>query len=168
MHEQQCSAFFVRHLRTRRAKMDKDNPRSVVEKLIETCRDGENGYRDAAEHVKSPQLKQFFQEQSRERSSFAVELESLLVRLGETGKKESGSAAAAMHRAWIDLKSNLGGGDKAILSSVEQGEDNAKETYTEALSSSLPANVASVVQRQAHSIKAGHDRVKSLRDSQAA
>jgi uncharacterized protein (TIGR02284 family) len=148
--------------------MDKDDPRSVVEKLIETCRDGENGYRDAAEHAKSTQLKQFFQEQSRERSSFAAELQSLLTRLGEPGKKESGSATAAIHRAWIDLKSSLGGGDKAILSSVEQGEDNAKDTYAEALNSPLPANVASVVQRQAENIKAAHDRVKSLRDSQAA
>ena len=148
--------------------MDKDSPRSVIEKLIETCRDGEKGYRDAAEHAKSPQVKQFFEEQSRERSSFAAELESLLARLGESGKKESGSAVAAVHRAWIDLKSNLGAGDKGLLSAVEQGEDNAKDTYNKALSSSLPPNVSSVVQRQAQSIRAAHDRVKSMRDSQAA
>src|SRR5581483_4325224 len=107
----------------RRWTLDKDDARDVVEKLIETCRDGENGYRDAAEHVKSPQLKQWFEQQSGERSRFAQELESLLSEIGERSKKESGSVSAAMHRAWIDLKSNLGGGDKAILSSVEQGED---------------------------------------------
>ena len=148
--------------------MDKDDARDVVEKLIETCRDGENGYRDAAEHVKSPQLKQWFEQQSGERSRFAQELESLLSEIGERSKKESGSVSAAMHRAWIDLKSNLGGGDKAILSSVEQGEDNAKDTYAEALNSSLPPNILEVVQRQGSAVKAAHDRVRSLRDSQAA
>ena len=109
--------------------MNQHDPVSVVEKLIETCKDGQNGYRDAAEHVTQPDLRSFFQEQSLERAGFVQELESELPRLGKAEKKESGSVAAAIHRAWIDTKANLGGGDKSILESVEQGEDSAKDTY---------------------------------------
>ena len=38
-----------------------------------------------------------------------------------------------MHRAWIDTKVALGGGDKTILESVEAGEDRAKEAYQKAI-----------------------------------
>ncbi len=58
-----------------------------------------------------------------------------------------------MHRAWIDTKVALGGGDKTILESVEAGEDNAKDTYKKALSGALPAQLAEIVRRQAASVQ---------------
>lgn len=148
--------------------MNQDDPISVLETLIETCRDGEKGYKDAAEHVKRPDLKAFFAEQSVERGRFARELEAELARLGKPGKKESGSVAGAMHRAWIDTKANLGGGDHTILESVEQGEDSAKEAYEKALDASLPSEVQMIVRRQAEGIRRAHDKVKSMRDTLAA
>lgn len=148
--------------------MDQNNAISVVENLIETCRDGQKGYQDAAQHVKGADLKAFFNEQSTERGRFAQELQAELSRLGKPDKKISGSASGAMHRAWIDTKANFGGGDKTILESVEQGEDNAKDTYQKALSGSLPTTVAEVVRRQAASVQRAHDRVKALRDTAAA
>ena len=148
--------------------MNQDDPISVLETLIETCRDGEKGYKDAAEHVKRPDLKAFFAEQSVERGRFARELEAELARLGKPGKKESGSVAGAMHRAWIDTKANLGGGDHTILESVEQGEDSAKEAYEKALNASLPSEVQMIVRRQVEGIRRAHDKVKSMRDTLAA
>jgi uncharacterized protein (TIGR02284 family) len=145
--------------------MDENNAVSVVENLIETCKDGQKGYQDAASHVKRSDLKTYFNEQSSERGRFAQELQSELSKLGEPGKKVSGSASAAMHRAWIDTKVALGGGDKTILESVEKGEDNAKDTYQKALSGSLPANVAEIVRRQAASVQRAHDKVRNLRDT---
>ncbi len=148
--------------------MDKDKVVSVLEDLIETCKDGQKGYQDAASHAKRPDLKTYFNEQSMERSRFAGELEVELPRMGEPDKKVTGSASAALHRAWIDTKVSLGGGDKQILESVEQGEDNAKETYQKALSESLPANIAETVRRQAASVQKAHDKVKGLRDTAEA
>ncbi len=148
--------------------MDQNNALDVVEKLIETCKDGENGYRDAAEHVKRADLKTFFPTKSLERAKFAGELQAELPRLGEHGKKDSGSVTAALHRAWIDTKASLGGGDKTILESVERGEDSAKEAYQEAINSSLPGNVAEIVRRQAASVKNAHDQIRGMRDAAAA
>jgi uncharacterized protein (TIGR02284 family) len=148
--------------------LNQDNPVSVVENLIETCKDGQKGYQDAASHVKRPDLKTYFNEQSMERARFAGELEAELPRLGQPDKKVSGSASAALHRAWIDTKVSLGGGDKTILESVEKGEDNAKETYQKALSGSLPGNIAEIVRRQAASVQRAHDKVKMLRDEAKA
>ncbi len=148
--------------------MDENNAISVVENLIETNKDGQKGYQDAAQHVKRSDLKAYFNEQSLERARFAGELETELVRLGKPDKKVSGSASAAMHRAWIDTKVALGGGDKTILESVEKGEDDAKDTYNKALTGSLPGNLMEIVRRQAASVQRAHDKVKMLRDSAKA
>jgi hypothetical protein len=50
--------------------MDENNAISVVENLIETCKDGQKGYQDAAQHVKRSDEKTYFIEQSMERSRF--------------------------------------------------------------------------------------------------
>jgi len=148
--------------------MDENNAISVVENLIETSKDGEKGYRDAAEHVKRPDLKGYFLEQSTERGRFADELQSELAKLGKPEKKVSGSASGAMHRAWIDTKVALGGGDKTILESVESGEDNAKDTYNKALSGALPSSLTEIVRHQAASVQRAHDKVRTLRDEAKA
>ncbi len=148
--------------------MDQNNALHLVEDLIETCKDGENGYRDAAAHVKRADLKTFFLSQSLERAKFAGELQAELPGLGEHGKKDSGSVAAALHRAWIDAKASLGGGDKTILESVERGEDSAKEAYQKAINSDLPGNIAEIVRRQAASVKKAHDQIRGMRDAAAA
>jgi|GraSoiStandDraft_36_1057302.scaffolds.fasta_scaffold92846_1 uncharacterized protein (TIGR02284 family) len=148
--------------------MDENNVISVVENLIETNRDGQKGYKEAAEHVKRPDLKTYFNEQSMERGRFAMELQAELAKLGKPDKKVSGSAGGAMHRAWIDTKVALGGGDKTILESVEAGEDDAKDTYNKALSGNLPETVKAMVQRQAASVQRAHDKVRDLRDQAKA
>ncbi len=137
----------------------------IIEKLIETCRDGQLGYRDAAEHAQNADLKEFFSRQSLERAKFSGELESIARQLGEADPDRSPSMANKLHRAWFDLKQKFGGGDESILESVESGEDNAKNHYQEALRADLPLDIHSIVETQAHSVLAAHDRVRALRDA---
>ena len=148
--------------------MDENDAVSVLKNLIETCKDGEKGYKDAAEHVKRGDLKMYFNEQSGERGRFAGELHSELAKVGEPEKKVSGTASGAMRRAWIDTKVALGGGDKTILESIESGEDDAKDTYNKALAGALPTGVAEIVRRQAASVQKAHDKVRMLRDQAKA
>jgi len=148
--------------------MNENNAISVIENLIETCKDGQKGYQDAASHVKRSDLKNYFNQQSLERAGFAGELEAELIRLGKPDKRVSGSVGGALRRAWIDTKVSLGGGDTTILESVEAGEDSAKEAYQKALTGSLPENLLEIIRRQAASVLRAHDKVKSLRDTAAA
>lgn len=141
----------------------------LLQKLFQLCRDGQNGFREASEKLTDPTIRAFFNEQSLERGRFAGELENELHRLGEADVEESGSVAGTIHRAWIDLKSALGGGEAAILAEAERGEDAAKKAYEDAINSKqLTQDVLPVVYRQFESIKAAHDRVKQLRDSRKA
>jgi uncharacterized protein (TIGR02284 family) len=141
-----------------------DHTIDVIEKLIETCRDGQEGYRDAAEHTQNADLKEFFSRQSLERASFAGELENFAERLGKSDPDRGPSMANKLHRAWFDLKQKFGGGDASVLESVEAGEDNAKSHYQEALRVDLPADLHGIIAQQANSVLAAHDRVRTLRD----
>lgn len=143
--------------------MQPDQAISTLNNLIETCRDGQNGFADAAEHIENPQIKTFCLEQSRTRAQFVGELQQEAMALGGN-PEDSGSAAAAMHRAWIDLKSALGGGDHAILAACETGEDAAVKAYDNALKDGLPVSLRSLVERQRQSVKQAHDAVKARRD----
>lgn len=142
---------------------------SVLNNLIETLKDGQEGFRAASEDVKSPDLKSLFSEFSLQRSSFAGELQSLVHDLGEGEPEDSGSVGGALHRGWIDLKSAITShDDHAILSECERGEDVAVAAYRKALEDpDISAPVADTLQRQYGDVKAAHDRVKALRDATA-
>jgi uncharacterized protein (TIGR02284 family) len=141
------------------------NQKTIINNLIETLKDGQEGFRQAAEGVKDPQLKSLFNEYSQQRSRFATELQSQAQRVGESEPETSSSAAGALHRAWINLKSAVtSGDDHAILAECERGEDSAVEEFKKALDNGLSAPVQEIVSRQYAQIKEAHDRVKSLRD----
>ena len=142
-----------------------DDVISTLNGLIETCKDGQNGFKEAAEGVERSDLKSLFYEFSQQRSQFAGELQSLVQSLGGD-PENTGSVAAAVHRGWINIKSVVTGKDDgAILSECERGEDSAKNTYKDAIEEPLPANVMEVVQTQYKAVQSAHDRIKALRDS---
>jgi uncharacterized protein (TIGR02284 family) len=107
-----------------------------------------------------------FDDYSRERGSFVVELQTLIAGLG-VEPEHTGSVAGALHRGWIDLKSALSQGDEhAVLAECERGEDSAVAEYKEALlHEELPPNVRDVVNRQYARVQDAHNRIRDLRDS---
>ncbi len=140
-----------------------DQTISTLNELIEILKDGKDGFDAAALDVQDVRVRAFFIEFSQQRSGFAEELEAEVKRLGgEVG--QTGSMAAAVHRGWIDLKSALGGGAKAILDEAARGEDIAVSSYERASKANLPADVASVVRRQFDEVKKARDLVRELRD----
>ena len=141
---------------------------STLDELIETCKDGQEGFKQAAEGVERSDLKSLFFEFSQQRGHFAGELQDIVQKLGEK-PATSGSTAGALHRGWINIKSAVTGKDeKAVLNECERGEDSAKKTYQDALEDPLPSYIADVVRNQYESILMAHDRVKALRDSYEA
>ncbi len=141
-----------------------DDVISTLNGLIETCKDGQDGFKTASEGIERSDLKTVFYEFSQQRSEFVGILQGLVRSLG--GDPEStGSLSAAVHRGWIDIKSLVTGKDEeAILNECERGEDYAKEAYADALKTALPANIADVVGQQSHAVLAAHNRIKSLRN----
>ena len=148
--------------------IDNDDVISALEKLIQNCRDGQEIYRDAAEHVKAPDLRSLFNQISTTRAEFAGELENEVIRLGRHDPDRKATTAGALHRRWIDLKAAMGGGDHSILSSLESGEDSAKQAYEDVLKDPLPRDIQDIVNRQRQQVISTHDRIRALRDAAKA
>ncbi|MEJ7622495.1 MAG: PA2169 family four-helix-bundle protein [Pyrinomonadaceae bacterium] len=143
-----------------------DDVISCLNGLVEICKDGQDGFKDAAEGVERSELKTVFYEFSQQRSEFVGVLQGLIRNLG--GDPETtGSVAGAVHRGWINIKSAVTGKDEeAILNECERGEDYAKEAYGDAQKKNLPANVSDVIGQQAQAVQAAHNRVKALRNTE--
>jgi uncharacterized protein (TIGR02284 family) len=148
--------------------VDNDDTIDALNDLIETCKDGEYGFRSCAEHATSPQLKAIFEQHAEECLKGARELQTCVVQLG--GKPdEKGSAGGSAHRGWVAVRGALAGrSDEAMLEECERGEDHALESYRDALKKTLPPSVQSIVERQYQGVKRNHDQVRRLRDEAKA
>ena len=142
--------------------INNDDVISTLNNLIETCKDGQNGFQTAADGVKNSELKTLFHTYSQQRAQFAGELQGEVRRLGGD-PEQTGSVAATLHRGWIDIKSAVTGEDEnAVISECERGEDSAVSNYKDALNENLPADVRSIVERQYAQVKEAHDRIRAL------
>ena len=139
---------------------------STINSLTETLKDGQEGFRQAAEGVKDPQLKSLFNQYSQQRARFSTELQKQAQSLGESEPETDSSAAGGLHRTWSNLKSAVTqGDDHAILAECERGEDSAVEEYKKALDDNLSVPLRDIVSLQYAEVKNAHDHIKSVRDA---
>lgn len=148
--------------------MDNDNVISVLNNLIETCKDGQEGYKNASENVTDSSLKSLFYEYSTQRAKFVGELQQEVRTLGGD-PEQTGSIAATLHRGWMDLMSAISTQeDAAILAECERGEDSAVKNYKDAMAESLTANISEILNRQYTDVKQAHDKIRKMRDQAKA
>jgi uncharacterized protein (TIGR02284 family) len=144
--------------------MDNDDVISTLNDLIETCKDGEQGFRTCAEDIGDSKLKSFFTDRAQSCAQAAGELQQEVRALGGDPEKSS-SVSSALHRRWVDIKSAITGkDDESILNECERGEDVAKKSYANALEKDLPAGIRSLVERQYQGVLRNHDQVKQWRN----
>lgn len=140
----------------------------AINSLISTLLDSQKGFADIGDHLKDETLKRYFLAESLKRASFRGDLEEVLHQNGVHDIKESGTTAGSLHRIWSGLEAKFGAGDHALLAAAEQGEDEAKKAYAEALDQDLPLPVRQLIADQQAHVLTSHDFVRSRRDALAA
>ena len=117
--------------------------------------DAEKGYLNAIENVDSDKLKMFFKRRATERSEFAKELRTEILRYGEL-PEDSGSFKGILHRNWMTLKSLFSSNnEEAILEEAIRGEEASLEEYNEILKDrTLPPTIDSLLTKQKNAIQA--------------
>lgn len=137
---------------------------STLNNLLETTKDGEDGFRTCSDAVTNPEIKIALESAARRCDEGAAELAATIRNLGGE-PVESGTVTGALHRAWTNLKSSITGmDDYAVLAECERGEDVAKQTYEAALQENLPADVEAIVRRQYEGVVHNHDLIHNLRN----
>ena len=144
--------------------MDNQDLINTLNKLVETCKDGEYGFQSCAEHVESLSLRQTFAQRANECRQAGSELQMMVKAIG--GKAEDGgTASGAVHRGWVAVKGALSGySDLAMLEECERGEDAALGRYRKAMEKDLPVDVRALVKRHLDGAQRTHDQIRALRD----
>jgi uncharacterized protein (TIGR02284 family) len=147
-----------------RDDMIKEETIDLLNELIHVCKDGEHGYRTAAEDVRNSQLQSVFTEYAKQRGSAGRQLQAEVERLGGAAT-DSGTLTAAVHRGWIDLKAALSGGDGgAIVAACETGEDHTLAAFERVVNAGITGESLSIVEKQYGKIKEAHTRLVRLKE----
>jgi uncharacterized protein (TIGR02284 family) len=137
----------------------------AAKELVETLKDGERGFAEAADKLRDgehPEWAAALRRFSEQRAGFWREIVDMGHAYGDD-VDESGTVAAAVHRGWIALKDALTGDDaEAVLKAALTGEDHAVSEYEDALKMDLSAGFREVVVRQQAAVVAARDEVKAL------
>lgn len=131
--------------------------------LLEKNYDTEKGYKYAAENIKDPQMKSFFNERAQERYDFGHELKSEIRNFGESPEKGS-SITGDLQRSWMNLKSSFTSSrEEPVLQEMVRGEKAAVEEYNEVMNDpNLPPSTKNILMKQRNAITAALNKVKSM------
>jgi uncharacterized protein (TIGR02284 family) len=147
--------------------MTEDDALTILDELLQTCLDGEQGFRAAADGVKDDHIRRLFSAYADQRAQFAAELRTEIERLGGRPQK-SGTVAGSLHRGWMNVRAAVTRGDVGnVLAEAERGEGSAVATYEEAMRAGLPPRIHGLVQHQLDRVREAHDQVRRLGDRAA-
>jgi uncharacterized protein (TIGR02284 family) len=137
---------------------------TAIKDVVSVCRDAEQGFRGAANAVKSPLLKGLFEQYSIQRGEFANQLREAARAMGmEVG--DSAGVGGMLHAGWMELKAALSRNDEhQILEETERGEDHSLRTYREALGLNISEGIRTILASQFVEVQQAHDRIRELRN----
>ena len=137
----------------------------ILNGLIHICREGHDGYMQAADGITSSAYKTMFAEYAHQRSRFASQLANLVVGYGGDPGDDGHSMKMFPH-GWIGIQPAVIGGDYgAIFAECESSEDVAKNAYERVLEKTLPKDEAAVINQHYDQIVEAHDRIHNLREA---
>jgi len=136
---------------------------ATLDNLIATCKDGESGYRSAAEDIDAPELTELFTAFQKERAAFAAELLEAAHK-EETVEERDGGFLAKVHRGWMNLKAAISRRDvSTVVRECERGESAALKDYEAALLQPLPPKVKALVEQQYMKVTEARARILELK-----
>src|SRR6188768_805631 len=140
----------------------------VLNDLVAINNDRIAGYEKALAETKETDsdLKTLFALMIDESRKLRLNLADEVQALG--GEYDRGTTASGkLYRAWMDVKAVFSGHDRhTVLANCERGEDAAQNAYKDALNEkNVPAYIRTLLTEQKQTLKASHDKVKSLRDA---
>jgi len=139
--------------------------KETIRLVMQSLTDSEEGFQNLVDRAIDPRLRRYFLEESSMRAQFRSELEAVLLQEGIDDGNVGRTVADALHRAWGELKSAIGGNDHTLLVVAEQGEDQLMEAYRRAFEKDLPFSIQQLLATQIGHVVASHDYIRAARES---
>ncbi|HEX7903092.1 MAG TPA: PA2169 family four-helix-bundle protein [Chitinophagaceae bacterium] len=148
-----------------------DNTIGVLNDLIQINNDRIEGYEKAAAETKPEDndLRSLFNNMASESRQYVNELTRHVARTDDEPAAGT-TLKGKIYRAWMDVKATFTGKDrKSILASCEFGEDAAQRAYEQGLDEDgLDSEIRQLLTTQKQKLRASHDKIKAMRDTQPA
>lgn len=136
----------------------------VLKDLVQTSENSRNEFEEAAYEATKPELQSFFRRRSGDCETAVIELQALLLSLGFVPNTAEKALVGAV-RDRDNIQTIGGNANVSTLVDVEHAEDRVEAAYVKALSTVLPPNIRSVVQRQYNGAIRNHDHIRDLRNA---
>ena len=143
--------------------MDKKKLAEDMQKILDICKDGAEGYEKAAEKIEYNDLKTLFLRLSQQRKLFIEQIKDEVLKLG-IELNTDGTIKGFFHRAWLGAKATLGTTtNENVIEESMNGEQAAIETYNKVLTDpALPSYLHETLAEQHFFIKTA---IKQLSDT---
>ncbi len=137
---------------------------TAIYTVIQSLIDSQEALVEIGEKLEDQDLKRFFLSESLKRAEFRGELETVLNQEGVGNLRTSMAEPGSVQRALADLRFKAhDAGEHILLETVEQGEDAAREAYSNAMNAYLPTSIRQLLSSQATHITESLDFVKAAR-----
>ncbi len=132
----------------------------VINDLISTCRDSQEGYSKAAKGVHSDSLRRLLMDIFEERGQFVEQLQAL-----SESPADRPHGGGPLHRGWSDLEQRIRPkSDSELIDNCLDGDTGSITHYEHALESGvLKPQARSVVESQLTRVRATLDRIRAHR-----
>ncbi len=142
--------------------MANDQHVKVLNDLIASCHDAEEGYAKAAKGAHNTRISDHLTKLSGEREHFASELYQVVRSLGGEPARDA-HFGGILHRGWVDLETRIRSkGEVELIRECIEGEQSTVHHYQHALGMELPHEARSVVQRQFETIQSDLQRLEQM------
>ena len=136
---------------------------SILNRLIETCKTGQTGFRDAANSVGNSEFRRLFNIFLQQRTQFETELRAEANRL--RGNDLEAVEPEPRRNNTVPFRSRTVStvalrDEATVIAECQSEEEAAVVEYQKALEADLPLDVQYVVKRQYMDIKDAYDRIR--------
>jgi uncharacterized protein (TIGR02284 family) len=139
---------------------------SILERLIQTCNRGREGFRNAAESIQNSEFRRLFNIFAQQRGQFITELKAEAHRLSGDGNIEAEGLTEPSGKTlpFRSPASKVGSirDEATVIAECQREEEAAVNEYQEALKADMPLDVQYVVKRQYMDIRDAYDRIRIL------
>ncbi len=143
--------------------MDKNEIKNDLQKIIDICNDGVEGYETAAGKIDDNSMKTLFLRLSQQRKGFIENLKNEALTMG-IEFNGNGTAKGFFHRTWLATKSTFSSDKRdKVIEEAMSGEKKALEVYSKVSADpSVPEYLQKILEEQERLIKVAIQQLHGL------
>lgn len=135
----------------------------VLNDLIATCRDSQEGLLKAAKGIHDEGWREILTGIANVRDRFAQDLEAEVRRWGAQ-PETTGHIGEILHRGWVELEARIRPrSDETLVADCARGEEATEKHYQHALAQNLPPDVHAMIEEQYRNVRQTLEQLRGER-----